>query len=401
MSGITFIRPRLAGLSGKGPLNQNLKTLHRAVRERFPYVHRIAVALYNAQTHRINTYLASGDEGKPLAHYQSTLPEAVSLKKVLRERRIRVVDDLNAFEGSHREHTQRIREMGYRSSCTFPLEARGKVRGFLFFNSRKRAAFKKRDIPVLEAYALLATEVATRHLRSACVMLAAIKTAGDLMHFRDPETGYHLDRMARFSRVIAQELGRAGYRDLTDERVQAIEVFAPMHDVGKLAIPDHILKKAAALTPKEKRIMRTHAPLGRRIIDAILKNFGMESFERADALRQIAESHHETLDGKGYPRGLKGKRIPIEARIIAVADVFDALTSERVYKKPWTNDEAFKALDNLSRNKLDRRCVEALKRNRPAVEDIQERFRDAPHRKKGGPPVLEKSHLLTTAHPWC
>ncbi len=102
MSGITFIRPRLAGLSGKGPLNQNLKTLHRAVRERFPYVHRIAVALYDAQTHRINTYLASGDEGKPLAHYQSTLPEAVSLKKVLRERRIRVVDDLNAFEGSHR-----------------------------------------------------------------------------------------------------------------------------------------------------------------------------------------------------------------------------------------------------------------------------------------------------------
>ncbi|MBK7208568.1 MAG: ATP-binding cassette domain-containing protein [Elusimicrobia bacterium] len=310
MSGITFIRPRLAGLSGKGPLNQNLKTLHRAVRERFPYVHRIAVALYDAQTHRINTYLASGDEGKPLAHYQSTLPEAVSLKKVLRERRIRVVDDLNAFEGSHREHTQRIREMGYRSSCTFPLEARGKVRGFLFFNSRKRAAFKKRDIPVLEAYALLATEVATRHLRSACVMLAAIKTAGDLMHFRDPETGYHLDRMARFSRVIAQELGRAGYRDLTDERVQAIEVFAPMHDVGKLAIPDHILKKAAALTPKEKRIMRTHAPLGRRIIDAILKNFGMESFERADALRQIAESHHETLDGKGTPGDSRASASP-------------------------------------------------------------------------------------------
>lgn len=401
MRGITFLRPRLAGLNAKGPLNKSLKALHDALRERFPYVNRIAVALYDAQTHRINTYLASGDEGKPLAHYESSLPEAATLQKVFHDRRIRVVDDLDAFAGSNKEHTQRIRAMGYRSSCTFPLMARGKVRGFLFFNSRKRAAFKKRDIPALEAYALLATEVATRHLRSACVMLAAIKTAGDLMHFRDPETGYHLDRMARFSRLIAQELGREGYRDLTDERVQAIEVFAPMHDVGKLAIPDRILKKAAALTPKEKRIMRTHAPLGRRIIDAILKNFGMESFDRADALRQIAESHHETLDGKGYPHGLKGKKIPIEARIIAVADVFDALTSERVYKKPWTNDAAFAALDKLSLNKLDRRCVDALKKNRAAVEAIQERFHDAPHRRKNGPPVLEQSDLLSAAHPWC
>lgn len=400
MRGVTYHRPRLAGLNGKGPLNKNLEALHSAVRERFPYVDRIAVALYDAQTHRINTYLASGDEGKPLAFYESFLPEARSLKKVLTERRIRVVDDLDAFGGSRREHTQRIRAMGYRSSCTFPLVARGKVRGFLFFNSRKRAAFKQQDIPALEAYALLATEVATRHLRSACVMLAAIKTAGDLMHFRDPETGYHLDRMARFSRLIAQELGREGRFDLTDERVQAIEVFAPMHDVGKLAIPDRILKKASALTPGEMRVMRTHAPLGRQIIDAILKNFGMETFERADALRQIAESHHETLDGKGYPRGLRGKRIPIEARIIAVADVFDALTSERVYKKAWTNDDAFLALEKLSRNKLDRRCVEALKKNRAAVETIQERFRDG-HRRKTGAPVLEESHLLSNAHPWC
>jgi response regulator RpfG family c-di-GMP phosphodiesterase len=92
--------------------------------------------------------------------------------------------------------------------------------------------------------------------------------------------------------------------------VQAIEVFAPMHDVGKLAIPDHILKKAAALTPGEMRVMRTHAPLGRQIIDAILKNFGMESFERADALRQIAESHHETLGRQRLPPGTEGQTHP-------------------------------------------------------------------------------------------
>lgn len=401
MRGMTFVRPQLPELGGRGPLNKNLAALHRAVKKRFPYVDRIAVALHDPATHRVNTYLASGDEGKPLSHYESTLQEAVSLRRVFREGRIRVVDDLDSLAASKHEHTRRIRAMGYRSSCTFPLVARGRVRGFLFFNSRRRAAFRPADIPVLEAYALLATEVATRHLRSACVMLAALKTTGDLMHFRDPETGYHLDRMARFSRVIAQELGRAGQFDLTDERVQAIEVFAPMHDVGKLAIPDKILKKPTALTPGEKRIMNTHATLGRRIIDTIIKNFGMESFERADALRRIAEYHHETLDGKGYPHGLKGKRIPIEARIIAVADIFDALTSARVYKKPWTNDAAFKALDQLSRNKLDRRCVEALKKNRAAVETIQARFRDVPPPKKGAPPVLQTSDLLSAAHPWC
>jgi HD-GYP domain-containing protein (c-di-GMP phosphodiesterase class II) len=199
-----------------------------------------------------------------------------------------------------------------------------------------------------------------------------------MVHFRDPETGNHLERMARFSRVIAQELARTGLHKLDDERIEYIEHFAPLHDVGKLGIPDRILLKRRGLTPAEWRIMRSHTTKGRRIIDTIVRNFGLNSFERVDILRHIAEHHHETLDGQGYPHGLRGQKIPIEARIIAVADIFDALTSERPYKKAWSNDRAFQTLEKLSRNKLDRDCVQALIRTRKTVERIQKKFRDTP-----------------------
>jgi len=112
------------------------------------------------------------------------------------------------------------------------------------------------------------------------------------------------------------------------------------------------------------------------MVDAIIRNFGMESFEHIDLLRHVAEHHHETLDGLGYPHGLRGGQIPLAARIVAVADVFDALTSRRPYKPAWSNERAFAELRKLAREKLDGTCVESLIRNRQAVAEIQHRFRE-------------------------
>jgi HD-GYP domain-containing protein (c-di-GMP phosphodiesterase class II) len=253
----------------------------------------------------------------------------------------------------------------------------GRVAGLLFFNSRKKNSFTPRSLDVLDLFAHLITNVATAGLRTAGVMTAALQTANEMVHYRDPETGNHLERMARYSRLVAQELARTGLYRFDDEQIQTIESFAPLHDVGKLGIPDNVLLKPGSLTAKERKIMRSHTTQGRRIIDAILHNFKLESLHRVDALRHIAEHHHEAMDGSGYPHGLKGNKIPIEARIIAVADIFDALTSVRPYKSAWTNDRAFRYLRRLSRTKLDRDCVQALLHNRHAVEDIQARFRDS------------------------
>ena len=123
--------------------------------------------------------------------------------------------------------------------------------------------------------------------------------------------------------------------------------------------------------------MKSHAAKGLEMIARIAENFGLEHVSGVEVLRTVAAAHHEAIDGSGYPSGLKGEKIPLEARIVAVADVFDALTSRRPYKEPWSNDEAFALLERLAAEKLDGECVTALVRNRKRVEDIQAHFREA------------------------
>jgi len=120
--------------------------------------------------------------------------------------------------------------------------------------------------------------------------------------------------------------------------------------------------------------MKTHARKGRVMIDELLENFGLENIKYVDVLRNIAEFHHEAVNGRGYPTGKKGDEIPLEARIVAVADVFDALTSERSYKDAWDNNKAIETLKQLSGQKLDQDCVDALLKNIEKVEQIQEQF---------------------------
>ena len=206
---------------------------------------------------------------------------------------------------------------------------------------------------------------------------ASVRTAADIVHHRDVDTGAHLDRMANFSRLIAQEI--ATRHRLTDELIEHIFLFAPLHDIGKIAIPDEILRKPGTLTEVERELMRSHTAKGREIIDVMLYNFGLDGLEHIDMLRNIALYHHEAMNGSGYPKDLSGNEIPIEARIIAVADIFDALTSRRSYKQAWSNDDAFATLRKMAGTQIDQDCVEALIARRAEVEQIQIRFKEDPY----------------------
>lgn len=181
--------------------------------------------------------------------------------------------------------------------------------------------------------------------------------------FRDPETGAHIQRMAHYSQVIAIGLG------LDATACKLILEAAPMHDVGKIGIPDYILLKPGKLTPEEFEVMKGHAKLGAEL----LKDSGSEVL-RAGA--EIALSHHEKYDGTGYPNGVKGTDIPLFGRIVAVADVFDALTSERPYKKAWTLEAAVQLLEEGRGKHFDPLCVEAMLASWDAVLEIRERFQD-------------------------
>jgi two-component system response regulator RpfG len=154
---------------------------------------------------------------------------------------------------------------------------------------------------------------------------------------------------------------------MSEEEVRLIELAAPLHDIGKIAIPDDVLLKPGPLDEQQLGIMRRHPQIGHELLSG-----SQNRFIQVGAL--IALRHHERFDGSGYPDGLSGQQIPVEARIVAVADVFDALISPRPYKAPWTFDNALDFLQEQSGKLFDPQCVQALVNNRARLEDICERY---------------------------
>ena len=181
--------------------------------------------------------------------------------------------------------------------------------------------------------------------------------------FRDPETGAHIQRMAHYSQLIAQRMG------LSEEEQQLILQAAPMHDVGKIGIPDHILLKPGRLTPEEFVQMKSHVIIGYELLK------GSESGV-LQAAAMIAVSHHEKFDGSGYPYMVTGNSIPLLGRIVAVADVFDALTSVRPYKEAWSLERASVFVREAAGTHFDPACVDAFFAAWDEVLVIHSRYQD-------------------------
>jgi two-component system response regulator RpfG len=204
-------------------------------------------------------------------------------------------------------------------------------------------------------------EEATREVRDReKETLMRLARAGE---FRDEETGYHLVRMARYSRLIADTIG------LEREEAETIELAAPLHDIGKIGIPDQILLKKDKLDGVEWDTMRSHPIIGHEILKG-----SASKYVRMGSL--IALGHHEKYDGSGYPNGLVSDHIALCARIVAVADVYDALTSARPYKKAWSSTEAFEFLQQQRGRHFDPHLVDAFTGVKAAVERIQGELRD-------------------------
>ena len=357
-------------------LDQKLASIHEALYAELDFVDRISVAAYDPATDLLKTFLASSPGRNDLVRYEARLAESPSLVEILQAGRPRVVNDLNMFRQSPHVHTSIIAETGFQSSYTVPMYFDGSFWGFIFFNSRTSGPLVEATLRTLDVYAHLISAVVTAEMLAVRILAAAVKTAHDIVHYHDPETGMHMDRMSRYARLIAQHLAATGVATLDDATIERIFEFAPLHDLGKLALPDRILLKPGRLSDAERNEMKQHTVRGLEMIESIAHNFGLEQLDGLDLLRHIAESHHENMDGSGYPHGLRGRDIPLEARIVAVADVFDALTSVRPYKSTWTNEEAFAWLRKLARSKFDGDCVEALISNAKKVREIQAQFLD-------------------------
>ncbi|MEO5342716.1 MAG: two-component system response regulator [Gammaproteobacteria bacterium SHHR-1] len=193
--------------------------------------------------------------------------------------------------------------------------------------------------------------------------LKIIQRLGRAAEYKDNETGLHVIRMSHYSHILAQAAG------LGEHEAEMLLNAAPMHDIGKIGIPDEILKKPGKLEAEEFRIMQQHCQIGAEII-------GEDSSELLQLARVVALTHHEKWDGSGYPKGLAGEDIPRVGRMVAVADVFDALTSKRPYKRAWSLEEATDYLQRSAGSHFDPELVPLFVQQMERVQQVQARFAD-------------------------
>ena len=225
----------------------------------------------------------------------------------------------------------------------------------------------------------LELEIARRIRQYQKVQDISMRALASLAEARDDETGNHILRTQNYVRVLAEELAKtAEYADvLTEQTIESYTKAAPLHDIGKVGIPDHVLCKPGKLTPQEWGIMKTHAQIG---ADAIRRAIGNEDDKEAvDFLyvaMDIAGCHHEKWDGCGYPKGLSGNHIPLAARLMALADVFDALISDRVYKSAYPLDTTINIINNGRGTHFDPDIVDAFNRRVNDFQNIAARYKD-------------------------
>jgi HD-GYP domain-containing protein (c-di-GMP phosphodiesterase class II) len=354
-------------------LTEQMEWLHEQVRHRYPAVHRIAITLYDSKHGVLKTYVNSSDVSDPLSRYERPLESVPSLAELARNRASRVINDLSQLPLPHVDHTHWLLSHGYASSFTVPLFQSGTLLGFMFFDSREMDAFGGTLPDDLQIYVQLCRMSVLNVINLSHAVEGMVKVARGLAHLRDIETGQHLDRMSSYSRLIARSI--AAEEGCDDEFIEHVYLFAPLHDIGKIGIADSILLKPGRLTDEERTTMQGHVNLGVELVDAVMNDTEMVGTLYVSVLRNIVHCHHEWMDGSGYPRGLVGEAIPLEARIVTIADIFDALTSERPYKKPWSNEDAMAELHRMAEaGKLDRHCVAILDGAADEVRAIQQKF---------------------------
>jgi len=206
----------------------------------------------------------------------------------------------------------------------------------------------------------------------------AIFAMAKLAESRDPETGKHLERVRNYSRILAEQLASnpiPGQEVLTREQCRLIYLTSPLHDIGKVAIPDCVLLKPGRLSNREFEIMKTHAATGAETLNAALQEHPTAEFLRM--ARDIAAYHHERFDGSGYPEGLSGADIPLPARLVALADVYDALTSKRIYKDAFTHDIAHSVISDESGKHFDPNIVEAFLQTEDRFHAVRNQYNEA------------------------
>ncbi|QIZ75608.1 HD-GYP domain-containing protein [Ferrimonas lipolytica] len=340
----------------------------------YPKLSRLCVASVEGDevySFFVHDRLAGSDDD---IFYQSRLSVSRALAEIAQGDGFECINDLQPL-AQHHSQLNKLYQRGHRSSFTFAIKANQQLIGYLFLNSDQLAAFEQSHH--LDEYlqiAQLLTQVKIYLYRRITMLRSGLGLTLKMGHARDPETEAHLERMSAYSVLIASHMAQQQLLNNTD--VVTVRRYARYHDIGKYQIQDDILFSTERFTPEQRAIMNQHCQYGVDIINHVELGMGVDDLNMLRRLKNIILHHHERFDGKGYPHGLKGKEIPIEARIVTVADVFDALLSDRKYKGAWPFNSACQFLKDNSGTMFDPDCVDALLAQLDEVDAIRERYVD-------------------------
>lgn len=273
-----------------------------------------------------------------------------------------------------------LRHAGLVSAALLPVRDGERIDAGVLLASRSPDAFTEWRGRWLENVGHLIAHAVHKSIHVAHLGISMVRGLAELAEKRDPTDGRHLERMQRFAGIIARKMVEQGHVDTrrVPRFAEQLEIFAPLRDIGKVGISDTILLKPGPLTPGEIAEIRRHPQIGAEVLMAAGERLGAEGEKLLAHATDIALYHHEKYDGSGYPHGLVGDAIPLSARIVAVADVFDALTSERPYKPAWSEEDALAYLEKERGRHFDPKVLDAFQECFDDIRRICTLFRDQP-----------------------
>ena len=267
--------------------------------------------------------------------------------------------------------------MNLHSMIILPLKISGNERAILIFSTREKNAYYDSHKELLNNITSQVGHAFERTIGMESLVVSAVEGLAKLAESRDPETGDHLVRMSLYSYILAEEIvnSDAHQEKLSSSYPRHVYHFAPMHDIGKVGIEDKILLKPGKLTIEERTDMQRHPAIGADVLRRCEKQVNQAGYSMFKIGIEIAEGHHEKYDGTGYPYQRKGNEIPLSARIVALADVFDALTSRRPYKEAWPVEKALKLINEESGKHFDPDVVTAFIRALPKIMKVYDKHK--------------------------
>ncbi len=342
-------------------------TLNQILKKTIPF-NRLSLATIDRETNNLSTKLVESDRITYINQGDNFNLSDSSLLDVAKDKNVLNINNLQEYLNIHPESisTQKLINEGMKSSMVLPLIVNNETRGFLIFASEREDAFKDTHITFLKSIVgqislsiqrgelLYEIEKHTKNLEEKIeirtrqvlnTQKTTIFALSKLAETRDPETGDHLERIRNYSILLCQMLKYIGKNyEITNQYLKDLYDSSILHDIGKVGIPDIILLKDGFLTDYEYEIMKKHTIIGYDALTSASKDLGNNTFLKM--AMDITLHHHERWDGKGYPKGLKENEIPLAARIVTIADIYDALTTKRPYKEEYSQSKAIDIIKN-------------------------------------------------------